>query len=169
MTRSQSKKHQSKLKRAHPDPVEDKIISLIGDKCGYCTSQIDLIEDLNVRFSVSSPPPFAHNSVAYYCRDFSFKDNMVHLLTKHNIVSSLDFMKLDDMGRPGGFSLFVQTIRWYDLREFVDDEGMLDVDTALLGNQRVLFGRLRAIDGTSSTLENTHESVGLEDSSIVGL
>ena len=65
--------------------------------------------------------------------------------------------------------MFVQTIRWYDLREFVDDEGMLDVDTALLGNQRVLFGRLRAIDGTSSTLENTHESVGLEDSSIVGL
>jgi hypothetical protein len=65
--------------------------------------------------------------------------------------------------------MFVQTIKWYDLGEFVDSEGMLDVDITLLENQRALFGRLKAIDGTSSTLENTQERIGLEDSSIFAL
>lgn len=65
--------------------------------------------------------------------------------------------------------MFVQTIKWYDLGEFVNAEGMLDVDIALLENQRAGCGRLRAIDRSSSTLENTQESMGLEDSSLVAL
>ena len=46
---------------------------------------------------------------------------------------------------------------------------MLDVDIALLENQRAGCGRLREIDRSSSTLENTQESMGLEDSSLVAL
>ncbi len=45
---------------------------------------------------------------------------------------------------------------------------MLGVDIVLLKNQRVRCGRLKAIDRTaSSTLENTQETMDLEDSSIV--
>ena len=46
---------------------------------------------------------------------------------------------------------------------------MLDVDLALLENQRVSCGRLKAIDRTGSTLENTQESMELEDSSVVAV
>ena len=74
------------------------------------------------------------------------------------------------MGQPGGFSLFFQTIKWYDLGEFVSQDGMLDVDTALLENQRVGCGRLKASEWTNSTLDNTQESMmDHEDSSIVAV
>jgi hypothetical protein len=165
MTSPLSKKHLSKLKRAHPEA--DKIVLLTEHMVGYWRTEIDFVEDFTIRFTSSSPS--LNHSVAYYNRDFTFNDNLLYLLTRYNIISSLDFLKPDHMGHPGGYSMFVQTIQWYDLGEFVNAEGMLDVDIALLENQRAFCGRLRAIDRSSSTLENTQESMGLEDSSIVSL
>lgn len=57
--------------------------------------------------------------------------------------------------------MFFQTIGWYDLGEFVSKTGMLEVDTALLENQRVRCAKLRGIDRTSSPRESTEECSGL--------
>lgn len=141
-------------------------MELTTQKLGYWRSEIEFVE-LLVRFT--PPSPFWHYPVGFYYREFTFKENLLYLLTKHNVISSLDILKPGIMGHPGGYSLFFQTIKWYDLGEFVGQDGMLDVDIALLENQRVSCGRLKATDRTGSTLDNTQESMELEDSSVVAV
>jgi hypothetical protein len=95
------KKSLSKLKRAHPE--EEKIMELTAEKLGYWRSEIEFF-DLEVRFT--PPSPFWHYPVSFYNREYTFKDNLMFLLIKHNIISSLDILKPHHIGHPGGFSLF---------------------------------------------------------------
>lgn len=156
----------STRKRVHPEG--ELIQDLLKDRFGYWTGDIQFLGIDEIRFS--SPPPFGGNPrFDYYHSNFTFNENVKFLATKHDPSSNLANMQPDDTGNPGGYSLFCQTVAWYDLAEFVNEQGMLDVDLALLQNQRVRCGRLTAPAKTSSTHDMTQESMGRDDSSQVAL